>query len=99
MRKKRNGFTSFMRKQEGSKVEENEPDYYFGAPICTINSHFVGKAIREIKSGRTPLSLWQAFPWKFTQQGFAYWCDIAECKKDATVDDLDYLRYLMRVSE
>ena len=90
MRKKRNGFTSFMSKLEGTEQKESKEFYYNMDSSFDIRPRKLAYVLRGDWD-----RLWDAFTWRITPQGHDHWCDIAEGREEATEEDIEYIKWLM----
>ena len=90
MRKKRNGFTSFMNRLEGTEPRESKFYYDIDGASFSVRP----RGLKYVLQGERA-NLWDAFTWRATPQGHDHWCDIAEGREEATEEDIEYIKWLM----
>ena len=89
MRQKHNGFTWFMQKLDGKKIDNPEfttPDYWSPANVRLCLSEMETTGDVELLMG--------CMNWATTPQGSSYWSDIYYGRTVITAEGLNYLYWL-----
>lgn len=88
MRKRRNGFTRFVKKLDGKTDRIDTSKFY--APL-SFSPHTVQRLLRDLETTGSAELLSSCFTWDNTPQRHRYWCDI---QVGLTVIDDEGLAYL-----